>query len=151
MHEISREVTRKAQEEGIEQLFLINPILFSEKLLEGRLAQFEAAEECSAETLFYDRGMPDVTAYMDFVQTHYPVNFEDTCLENKYDVVFVLPPWKEIYIQDNERYESFEQAENLFQFLKEGYKKYGYEVYEVPTASIQSRVEYILDVVNRKS
>ena len=35
--EISREVTLKAREKGIEQLFLTNPMLFGEMLLEEEL------------------------------------------------------------------------------------------------------------------
>ena len=79
MHEISREITRKAQQEGIEQLFLESPILFSQKLLEGRLEQFDNASRASVPFLFYDRGMPDVTAYMDYLNIHYPINFSETC------------------------------------------------------------------------
>jgi predicted ATPase len=42
--EISREVIKEAQEQGIEQLFLENPLLFSELLLEGRKKQFLSAQ-----------------------------------------------------------------------------------------------------------
>ena len=38
--EISREVTLKAQQQGIEQMFLAQPLLFSQMLLEGREQQF---------------------------------------------------------------------------------------------------------------
>lgn len=145
MHEISRDVILEAQKEGIEQLFLENPILFSEKLLEGRLKQFHEGKNCAAPVLFYDRGMPDVTAYMDFVATHYPENFCETCNEYRYDEIFVLPPWEEIYEQDNERYESFEQAEKIFHFLKSGYENFGYKIHEVPVGTIKDRVEYILN------
>ena len=41
--EISREVILKAREEGVDYLFLENPILFSERLLEGRIKQYEKA------------------------------------------------------------------------------------------------------------
>ncbi|CAM3490007.1 AAA family ATPase [Aequorivita lipolytica] len=145
LHEISRDVILEAQEDGIEQLFLENPILFSEKLLEGRLKQFHEAKNCEAPILFFDRGMPDVTAYMDFVDTHYPNNFSETCLENRYDEIFVLPPWEEIYEQDNERYESFEQAEKIFDFLKKGYENYGYKIHDVPAGSIKDRVVFIIN------
>ena len=145
MHEISRDVILEAQKEGIEQLFLENPILFSEKLLEGRLKQFHEGKNCAAPVLFYDREMPDVTAYMDFVATHYPENFCETCNEYRYDEIFVLPPWEEIYEQDNERYESFEQAEKIFHFLKNGYQNYGYKIHEVPVGTIKDRVENILN------
>src|SRR5690606_8510119 len=95
MHEISRNVILEAQKKGIEQLFLENPILFSEKLLEGRLKQFHEGENCVAPVLFYDRGMPDVIAYMDFMNIHYPENFSEPCHTHKYDEIFVLPPWEE--------------------------------------------------------
>ncbi len=144
MHEISREIILAAQRDGIEQLFLDNPILFSEKLMEGRLKQYHEGENCNTKTLFYDRGMPDVTAYMDFVNTRYPKKFSETCFTYKYDKIFVLPPWEEIYEQDNERYESFEQAEKLFDFLKRGYENYGYKTFEVPVGSIKDRVEFII-------
>lgn len=147
MHEISRQVILEAQKEGIEQLFLENPILFSKKLLEGRLKQFMEGENCQAETLFYDRGMPDVTAYMDFVDTPCPNTFSETCLTYKYDKIFVLPPWEEIYEQDNERYESFEQAEELYSFLKNSYENYGYKTYEVPEGSIKERANFIISKV----
>src|SRR5690606_6864020 len=145
MHEISRDVILEAQKNGIEQLFLENPILFSEKLLKGRLKQFHEGKNCAAPILFYDRGMPDVTAYMDFVDTHYPENFSEICLKHRYDEIFLLPPWEEIYQQDNERYESFEQAEKIFHFLKIGYEKYGYKVIEVPVGTIKDRVNFILE------
>ena len=148
MHEISRDVILQAQKEGIEQLFLENPILFSEKLLEGRLKQFHEGKNCASPVLFYDRGMPDVTAYMDFVDTHYPVNFSETCEKFKYDAVFVLPPWEEIYQQDNERYESYDQAEKIFHFLKNGYEKFGYKIIEVPVGPIKDRVDFILKNLN---
>ncbi len=148
MHEISRDVIVEAKKEGIDQLFLEKPILFSEKLLEGRLKQFHEEKNCTAPILFYDRGMPDVTAYMDFVDIHYPEIFSATCLENKYDEIFVLPPWEEIYEQDNERYESFEQAEKIFHFLKNGYEKYGYKIHEVPVGSIKERVQFIITTIN---
>ena len=145
MHEISRDVTIAAQKEGIEQLFLENPILFSQKLLEGRLQQFIEASVFSSPYVFYDRGMPDVTAYMDYIDSHYPVNFVKTCSINRYDAVFLLPPWQAIYEQDNERYESFEQAEKLYQFLLKGYQKFDYSVIEVPLGTIEERMNYMLD------
>jgi predicted ATPase len=145
MPEISRDVTITAQKEGIAQLFLESPILFSQKLLEGRLRQFNQASMFFENFVFYDRGMPDVTAYMDYIDSHYPLNFSKTCRDNRYDAVFLLPPWKSIYRQDNERYESFEQAEKLYQFLMKSYQKFNYSVIEVPIGTIEERSDFILD------
>jgi len=145
LHEVSRDVIKKAQEEGVEQLFLTNPVLFSQRLLDGRLQQFKEAEIHKEKCLFYDRGLPDVTAYMDYFETVYSETFTKTCTENKYDTIFLLPPWKKIYKQDNERYESFKEAEKIHESLLKGYQDYGYTVQIVPTGSVEERITYILD------
>ena len=145
LHEVSREVTKKAQQEGIEQLFLTDPLLFSERLLQGRLQQFQEANNFKKEQLFYDRGLPDITAYMDYASQSYPEHFTKVCTENRYDLVFLLPPWKKIYKQDNERYESFSEAEKIHDALLDGYKAYNYDVQLVPTGSVEKRITFILE------
>ena len=145
LHEVSREVIKKAQQEGIEQLFLTDPILFSERLLKGRLQQFNEAKSYQKEFLFYDRGLPDVTAYMDYFGTTYPGNFTKSCMDNQYDTVFLLPPWKKIYKQDNERYENFEEAKKIHEALLKGYENYGYDVQLVPIGTVKERIAFILD------
>jgi predicted ATPase len=144
MHEISRQIIKEAQQQGIDQLFLEDPLLFSQKLLEGRLEQFKEADSSSIEILFYDRGIPDVTAYLKYLGIPYPDHFTENCLNFKYDAVFVLPPWPDIYIQDNERYESYAEAEKIFKHLVDGYNTYNYNVHEVPTGAVEYRIEYIL-------
>ena len=70
--EVSRQVTLDARKDGIEQLFLTKPLLFSELLLEARTQQFIDAESVDAQVVFLDRGLPDVLAYMDYVKSVYP-------------------------------------------------------------------------------
>ena len=142
-YEISREVILEAQKEGIDQLFLTDPILFSKKLLEGRLKQFNDIHHFKEAAIFYDRGLPDITAYMDYTLVNYPDEFKKICKNNRYDSVFLLPPWKEIYIQDNERYESFDEAKKIHHFLLESYKNYGYKVIEVPFDTLNNRIQFI--------
>lgn len=146
-HEISREVTAAAQKKGIEQLFLTQPLLFSELLLKGRIQQFKDAENLDVPLAFYDRGIPDVAAYMDYTGDEYPDLFRDACKEYQYDIAFMLAPWKEIYEQDNERYESFEQAKQIQQHLIASYEKYGYKLIDVPFGTVDERVSFILNTL----
>ena len=148
LHEISRQVTLEAQKEGITQLFLEKPLLFSEKLLQGRLDQFNEAATIDSHQIFIDRGLPDVVAYMDYFNTDYPETFKETCAEHSYDKIFILPPWKEIYKSDNERYESFEEAEKISAYLYATYEKYGYEPIEVPKSSVEERTNFILNKIS---
>lgn len=145
--EISRQVTLEAREKGIEQLFLTEPLLFSQLLLKGRENQYIKAKNSDSEFVFLDRGIPDVVAYMDYVKEDYPKKFIASCEANIYDYVFILAPWQEIYKSDAVRYESFEQAKIIHQHLLNTYQKYDYNLQDVPFSSIETRAQHILDVV----
>jgi predicted ATPase len=145
--EISREVTLKAKEQGIDQLFLTNPLLFSQMLLDGRVKQYQNAKKELHKWVFIDRGIPDVLAYMNFIGDQYPEHFELACKENCYTKIFVLSPWKEIYISDNERYENYEQAEKIHNHLVATYENFGYELVDVPKDTVENRVAFILEKI----
>lgn len=145
--EISRQVILDARKDGVEQLFLTKPLLFSELLLKGREQQYIEAENSDNEFVFLDRGIPDIVAYMDYANESYPENFITSCQENTYDYVFILAPWQEIFKSDNERYENFEQAKQIHDSLLETYKKYDYHLQDVPFGSIEERAKHILNVV----
>ncbi|WP_091095155.1 AAA family ATPase [Paenimyroides marinum] len=142
--EISRQVTLEAQKTGIDQLFLKEPLLFSELLLKGRIQQFNNALKEPADCVFIDRGIPDVLAYMHYIGDAYPAFFDEACKTNRYSKIFILPPWEKIYVSDNERYENFEQAKLIHNHLVETYEKYGYELIEVPKSDLETRVNFIL-------
>ncbi len=143
--EISRQVTMEAKKQGIEQLFLEKPLLFSELLLEGRKKQHQQALQDQAEIVFLDRGIPDILAYMHYIGDSYPSFFDQASKDHKYSKIFVLPPWEEIYESDEARYENFEQAKLIFAHLLETYQKYGYELIEVPRGTVEERIEFILN------
>jgi predicted ATPase len=142
--EISRQVTMEAKKQGIEQLFLEKPLLFSELLLEGRKKQYLQAIQDQAEIVFLDRGIPDILAYMHYIGDSYPSFFDQASKEHVYSKVFVLPPWEEIYESDEARYENFEQAKLIFDHLKETYLNFGYQLIEVPRGSVEERIQFIL-------
>lgn len=141
--EISRDVTLEAKKQGIDQLFLTEPLLFSQMLLDGRLKQFHNALLEEKNLIFIDRGLPDILAYMDFIGDTYPEYFITQCEETKYNQVFVLPPWEEIYESDEARYENFEQAKVIYEHLKLTYNKFGYELIEVPCGTVEDRIKFI--------
>ncbi len=146
--EISRQVTLQARKDGIEQLFLTEPLLFSEKLLEGRIQQFKDALNTSENVVFLDRGIPDVLAYMDYIGDTYPERFIKASRDHTYDYIFVLAPWQEIFTSDSERYENFEQAIDIHEHLLETYMRFGYQLIDVPFGPIEDRTDFILEELN---
>ncbi|MDY7395158.1 AAA family ATPase [Aureibaculum sp. 2210JD6-5] len=147
--EISRQITLQARANGIEYLFLENPLLFSELLLEGREKQYLESLKLDAEIIFFDRGIPDIHAYMNHTATEYPKTYLEKSKTYLYDKIFLLPPWKEIYKTDNERYESFDSAIELHHHLKSAYSELGYKVTEIPIGNVDFRVDYILKKLER--
>ncbi len=146
MHEISREVTLMAKKSGIEQLFLKDPLLFSKLLLEGRVQQFKKAKNIETDLVFFDRGIADVSAYMNYLGVSYPPIFKEESENNRYNnPIFLMPPWKEIYITDNERYESYEQSLAIHNHLELAYKNLGYNIVEVPIGNVKERAKFILE------
>lgn len=146
--EISRQVTLEAKKQGIEQLFLENPLLFSELLLEERKRQFENALKETQKIVFIDRGIPDILAYMYYIGDSYPPHFDLACRENLYTKIFILSPWEDIYVSDEERYENFEQAKLIHNHLTETYQNYGYELIKVPNDTLDNRILFILDQIS---
>lgn len=144
IEEISREVIKKAQDEGIDQLFLEKPLLFSTLVKDARILQFKTGSSYEDDYIFYDRGIPDTVAYMDYIGQSYPQEFIDACTHYVYDQVFVLPPWKDIHTTDSERYESFEQAQKIHEELLKTYKTYCYNPISVPPATVEERAQYII-------
>jgi predicted ATPase len=146
--EISREIITKAQKEGIDQLFLEQPLLFSEMLLEGRKNQFLEALNHTDNVVFIDRGLPDVLAYMHYIGDTYPTSFTEACEAHQYTKVFMLPPWEEIYVSDKERYESYAQALEIHEHLVQTYVNFGYSIIEVPKDTVEKRTAFILNQIS---
>src|SRR5712664_1469554 len=62
--------------------------------------------------------------------------------------VFVLPPWKAIYRNDDERDHTFEHAESVYRIVKKWYRRLDrYQVIEVPKVSVADRCTYVLQAL----
>ena len=147
--EKSREITNSYKKKGVDQLFLSEPLLFSELLLNSRINQYLESSNLKNEEVFFDRGIPDVIAYLDFKEMKYGEKFLNACKKYKYDLVFMLRPWEEIYINDNQRYESYEELVKIDNFIYNTYTNLNYKIIEIPKTSIKNRLEFILKMINK--
>jgi predicted ATPase len=144
MPEVSRAVILKAKKQGVEQLFLTEPLLFSKMLLEGREEQYRTATNLKEKIVFFDRGIPDVHAYMNYFNTTYPAYFIEKSNAFMYTHIFHFSPWEEIHTTDNERYESFEESVKIDTFLVAAYSELGYTLIHVPFGSVEERTNFII-------
>ncbi|MGB6154089.1 MAG: ATP-binding protein [Pricia sp.] len=156
IHELIRDMTAAEKEGDTSRDFTINPILsvedptaFNTMLLEGRIAQYESIKNTAEKVVFFDRGIPDVHAYMDCFGQPYNQAFEQPARTFRYDRVLLMPPWREIHVTDAERFETFEEAVRIFTALEKAYQNFGYDIVLVPKGSIVERTDFILDLIHR--
>jgi len=145
--ESSREIIKKYKKLGYEQLFLSDPIKFSEILLKNRTNQYIESNNTDSKFCFFDRGIPDILAYLDYKKTLFNNKFEISAKKYKYDRVFIAEPWKKIYQNDQQRYESFDELLKIDKRIKETYKRLGYKYFIIPNTTIVERVNYIIDKI----
>ncbi|MFJ7732945.1 AAA family ATPase [Lysinibacillus sp. NPDC097231] len=100
------------------------------------------------QPLFFDRGIPDTLTYSHLINISISKKLEDVARKYRYNKqVFILPPWKEIYINDQERKQDFDEAVETYNIMMETYKQLDYEIMEVPRMGIKQRANYIIENV----
>ena len=59
--------------------------------------------------------------------------------------VFILPPWKAIYVNDAERDHTFEHAEWVYRITQDWYRRLAqYQLIDVPKVSVAERCTFVL-------
>jgi len=99
--------------------------------------------------VFFERSVLDALCALDRVA---PLNESELSMWlSKYQYcskVFILPPWKAIYMNDDERDQTFVHAESVYRILQEWYRRLDrYEVSEVPKVSVAERCMYVLQAL----
>ena len=139
--EVARIVIKQEMAKNSDHLPWLNNLAFSHKVLALQKSQYN---EASGFT-YYDRGAPDILAYLNFNNQASFSDLEDFLKMYSYDTkVFFTPPWQEIYQQDEERKESFEQACKIHDALVETYSQLGYDLIEIPKYTIKERLAFVL-------
>ncbi|MEX0941064.1 MAG: AAA family ATPase [Pseudomonadales bacterium] len=115
------------------------PDPFIEEMLAQSLSDYREANQLT----FYDRGLPDIVAYADRFKVA-----SDECLRaaqlNRYEeTVFVAPPWKEIFVNDEVRTATFDVYLQFHESILKIYAKLKYSVCVLPKVSVSERIQFI--------
>ncbi|PFG45580.1 putative ATPase [Vibrio sp. ES.051] len=100
----------------------------------------------SANVAFVDRAIPDIVAYLQVGGCHVDQAFL-TEIAGYHSQVFTCRPEASIYVQDEVRPHSFEEALKIHQSLVDTYVDLGYEVVEVPWGRVEERVDFVRRVI----
>lgn len=139
--EPGRQIVREQTIIGGDALPWINLQKFLDLALSRYLYQFNSQTK-SQQFVFFDRGIIDALQ-LNQLQSEY---FEQAANIFRYHrLVFLVPPWEEIFINDAERKHDFKSAKKEFDELLIKYKNFGYETVIIPKISIEKRADFILE------
>jgi predicted ATPase len=126
-----------------------DPALFAEAMLSWEMRSYDMAQQ-EPGIVFFDRGVPDVAGYLRLTGLPAPDHLRRACDLYRYNRrVFIMPPWPEIFRQDGERKQDFDEAERTYRAMVETYSGCGYDLVEVPCAPVEERVDFVICEIRR--
>ena len=115
--------------------------VFVREMLSQSLSDYQAASPTGIK--IFDRGIPDTIAYA--FRFGVPLTeFEEASRTYRYeDLVFMTPPWSEIFQNDEVRTAPFEDYVRFHDLILETYGELGYKLLEIPKLPVHERVEFV--------
>ncbi len=142
-NEFARDLILEQQQINGEILPWKQPRRFQQEILNRRTAFFNSVQQ--GIIAFADRAIPDQLAFARYKGFGSPPVLEEAANHYRYaPLVFVTPPWSEIYTTDAIRTETFDEARKLHEIIVETYKNLNYQIIELPLLPISERKKYIL-------
>ncbi|THU38115.1 ATPase [Niastella caeni] len=142
--EASRQVIIEQVAKGSDCLPWRNLSCFANKVLSRMIESYAQTTDYTGVT-FFDRGIPDIIAYLKAAALPVDDRYYSALRQHPYQqLVFILPPWKAIYVNDAERWQPFEEAVHLYANIRETYQAAGFTLIEVPEDSVENRMNFIL-------
>lgn len=147
MHSIGCSIFPEAAREilktpGGRAMRVSEPMQFAMAMLEADMCHWQAA---GPGISFFDRGFPDIVGFLNLGSLPVPKRLDHICREYRYDgPIFRAHPWDEIYVTDNERTQNWEQAVASDEAVASAWHKYGYELIDLPFASVATRVDFAM-------
>ncbi|RRN73432.1 AAA family ATPase [Agrobacterium deltaense] len=93
--------------------------------------------------VFFDRGLIDAASALRHINGD--AFIETLGVAHRYNrLVFLTPPWPEIYRGDSERKHGFDAAVAEYERLLRDYDELGYDISVLPKSGIRERADFIL-------
>lgn len=145
--EASRQVIVSAVASGSDCLPWTDLACFAGKVLE-RMTTLYTQAAANAGITFFDRGIPDIMAYLKAAGLPIDNKYHTAFQQHPYHpLAFILPPWKAIYVNDAERWQTFDEAVHLYNSIRETYEALGFTLVTVPEATVENRMQFILKTI----
>ena len=122
-----------------------DPLAYALEILKLDIDNFKAAHSRSERWLF-DRGFADNAGFLDLMGLPIADEVDQACRTYRYQgPVFIAPPWREIYQQDDDRIQGWQEARATYFAVKAAWERYGYDPVTLPKMSVEERASFVLD------
>jgi predicted ATPase len=127
-----------------------SPLEFAEEVLRRDIGSYK---QHNGQTLtFFDRGVIDALAMVAHAAPQRLAESVALAADYPYHrVVFILPPWEEIYVNDEERDHSFGHAVRVYESVVTWCQLCGYVVASVPKLPAVERCDYLLSTFSESN
>jgi predicted ATPase len=125
-----------------------NLAAFAEECSERMRAQIAASSRPGR--CFFDRGLPDLIGYLSHGGQAAPEAWRAASAAYA-SPVFLAPPWREIFVNDAERPQSFAEAQELSAHIRRAYLDCGFQLIELVKGSVAARRQQILEYLENHS
>jgi predicted ATPase len=142
--EVARQIIQEQVRIEGDALHWKDQIKFRDLMLSRSIYTFERISEFK-KPVFFDRGISELIGYCRLINCDIPPYLNNaTRMFRSNKKVFLMPPWKEIYQNDAERKQDWQEAVNTYLEISKAYSETGYQIIEVPKCSLKDRVDFIL-------
>jgi len=98
------------------------------------------------EIVFFDRSIIDQVSW-DHLNISVPKQLMNAALKYRFNqIVFLAPPWQEIYKNDNERKHSFDEALVGYNSTVKMYESFGHKMVLIPKTDAAGRADFVIDL-----
>ena len=124
-----------------------DPLAFAEAMIEAHAREYERHANAPGPVVF-DRGFPDVVGFLDVSGLPVPKAVERACRTLRYSgPILRAPAWAEIYVQDAERIQDWDQAVASDEAVTAAWLRYGYDVIALPLVPVAKRLEFVARLI----
>jgi predicted ATPase len=141
----ARAIIRQRKEAGLSPRPSL--VQFGREILRRDIAQYRTTT-VAERPVFFDRGVGDAVALLFLQGALTAAEAKGYLTEFRYNaLVFVFPPWPDIYHTDAERDQSFAHAVAVDEEVRTWYTQWHYTIVEVPRRSVDERADFILRTI----
>lgn len=145
VEEVGRQIIQEQLAIGGNAIHTGDRLKFQDLMLSRAMGDFLRIKE-SQKLVFFDRGIPELIGYSYLIHEPVRAEYKKAAEIFRYNkIVFIAPPWEEIYQIDSERKQDFQESIATYQANKKSYLECGYELIELPKTDVESRVNFILE------